>query len=185
MAILDSPNLTEHPLLTTFKGDIFFTPILNHLLGKSTGNSIAERRKAMHRAEGFMLEGKKLWHVSSKAGDHIPRTECIPTTSGFQQALDTHTANGHFSTKQSVPSTTASSQRSMQPPMKSSSEWPFAPTPIQNHHFLNNPHPPKTSTLTFRSPTHFATIPTSVLSPNPNVKKILSTPKHLSPTSES
>src|SRR6202044_3829613 len=54
MAILDSPNPTEHPLLTTFKGDIFFTPMLNHLLGKSTGNSIAEWRKAMHRAEGFM-----------------------------------------------------------------------------------------------------------------------------------
>ena len=97
MAILDSLNPTEHPLLTTFKGDIFFTPILNHLLGKSTGNLIVEQRKAMHRAEGFMLEGKKLWCVSSKARDCIPRTECIPTVSGFQLALDTHTANGHFS----------------------------------------------------------------------------------------
>jgi hypothetical protein len=98
MAVLDSPHPTEHPLIIKFKGDIFFTPIVKHLLGKSTGDSIMERRKAMHRAEGFMLEDNKLWRVSSKTRDRVPRTECIPTTLGFQLALDTHKANGHFST---------------------------------------------------------------------------------------
>ncbi|KIM80641.1 hypothetical protein PILCRDRAFT_9457 [Piloderma croceum F 1598] len=63
MAILDSPHPTEHPLVTTFKGDIFFAPVVNHLLGKTTGDSIAERRKAMHRAEGFMVEDNKLWRA--------------------------------------------------------------------------------------------------------------------------
>jgi transposase InsO family protein len=97
MSILDSPHPTEHPLITTFKGDMFFAPVVNHLLGKTAGDSIAERRKAMHRAEGFMLEDNKLWRVSSKTRDRVPRTECIPATRGFQLALDTHKANGHFS----------------------------------------------------------------------------------------
>ena len=92
MAVSDSPNPSEHPLETKFKGDIFFAPIVKHLLGRSTGDSATERRKAMHRAEGFLLEGNKLWRVSSKTGDRVPRTECIPTTAGFQLALDAHKA---------------------------------------------------------------------------------------------
>src|SRR5882762_8086636 len=97
MAISDSPNPSEHLLETKFKGDIFFAPIVKHLLGRSTGDSAMEWRKAMHRAEGFLLEGNKLWRVSSKTGDRVPRTECIPTTAGFQLALDAHKANIHFS----------------------------------------------------------------------------------------
>src|SRR5882762_724181 len=40
MSILDSPHPTEHPLITTFKGDMFFAPVVNHLLGKTAGDSI-------------------------------------------------------------------------------------------------------------------------------------------------
>jgi transposase InsO family protein len=50
----------------------------------------------MHRAEGFMIEDDKLWRVSTKALDRVARTECQPTTAGFQLALDTHKHNGHF-----------------------------------------------------------------------------------------
>src|SRR5882762_9333023 len=39
MSVLDS-HPSKHPLETTFKGDVFFTPIIHHLLGKSTGKSI-------------------------------------------------------------------------------------------------------------------------------------------------
>jgi len=33
-----------------------------------------------------------------KASDQVPKTECQPTSSGFQISLDTHEQNGHFST---------------------------------------------------------------------------------------
>jgi transposase InsO family protein len=97
MSITDSPSAPTHPLESRFEGDIFFMPIIRHLLGKSTGDSISERRRAMHRAEGFIIEDNKLWRVSTKASDRVARTECQPTTAGFQLALDTHERNGHFS----------------------------------------------------------------------------------------
>lgn len=63
MSVLDMPDTLEHPLETKFKGDVFFSPIIRHLLGKSAGDSIPERQCAMHRAEGFMIENDKLWRV--------------------------------------------------------------------------------------------------------------------------
>ena len=57
--LVATPNedtvLSRHPLETQFLGDIFFTPIIRHLLGKSTGDSVSECRCAMHRAEGFTV----------------------------------------------------------------------------------------------------------------------------------
>ena len=40
-----------------FKGDNFFEPIVEALLGKPRGNSIKETRHAMRRAQEFMIEG--------------------------------------------------------------------------------------------------------------------------------
>ena len=97
MSVLEVPSLSEHPLEAKFKGDIFFTPIVRHLLGKSVGDSISERRRAMHRAGGFMIEGDKLWRVSTRPRDRVPRAECRPAVDGFKLALDVHQSNGHFS----------------------------------------------------------------------------------------
>ena len=88
------PNL--HPLETQFAGDIFFEPIVKHLLGHDAGSSPAERRKATHRATGFMVAANKLWKISSKASGWVAKTECIPTTQGFAQALEAHMSNGCF-----------------------------------------------------------------------------------------
>ena len=96
MSVLDTPATSEHPLETRFKGDVFFAPIVRHLLGKSAGDSISERRRAMHRAEGFMIENDKLWRVSTRPRDRVPRAECQPTSSGFKLALNAHQSNGHF-----------------------------------------------------------------------------------------
>lgn len=65
MSVLDMPDTLEHLLETKFKGDVFFAPIIRHLLGKSAGDSIPERQCAMHQAEGFMIENDKLWRVST------------------------------------------------------------------------------------------------------------------------
>ena len=92
----DTSALPLHPLEVQFQGDIFFTPIIRHLLGKSAGDSVSERRRAMHRAEGFTIDDGKLWRVSTKAHDRVPRTECQPTAKGFQLALECHERNGHF-----------------------------------------------------------------------------------------
>ena len=87
---------STHPLETQFAGDIFFEPIVKHLLGHDAGSTPAERRKAAHRAAGFMITDDKLWKVSSKASDRVARTECIPAAQGFTRALDVHISNGCF-----------------------------------------------------------------------------------------
>ena len=60
MSVLDMPDTLEHLLETKFKGDVFFAPIIRHLLGKSTGDSIPEHQHTIHQAEGFMIENDKL-----------------------------------------------------------------------------------------------------------------------------
>jgi hypothetical protein len=89
--------LASHPLQTRFADDIFFTPIVEYLLGHPAGASISDRKKAAHRANSFMIEDGKLWRVADKAARRVARTECIPTGLGFQTAMDTHALNGHFS----------------------------------------------------------------------------------------
>ena len=85
-----------HPLETRFAGDIFFEPIVKHLLGHNAGSTPAARRKATHQAANFTILDDTLWKVSSKASDRVSKTECIPTLEGFKQALDTHMSNGCF-----------------------------------------------------------------------------------------
>jgi hypothetical protein len=97
MLITDGePQRTQHPLEARFKDDTFFQPIVQHLLGHKAGETVPERKRAKHRAEGFMIEHGKLWRVSTKADDRAPRTECIPCTEGFQRALKCHSDHGHF-----------------------------------------------------------------------------------------
>jgi hypothetical protein len=52
--------IPPYELADHFKGDVFFEPIVNHLLGRNTGSDISERWRAMHRAQGFIIEQGKL-----------------------------------------------------------------------------------------------------------------------------
>lgn len=67
----DSLNAPTHPLETQFRSDIFFTPVIKHLLGKNAGASISERKRAMHRAEGFSIANGKLWRTSARPSDRV------------------------------------------------------------------------------------------------------------------
>ncbi|KAJ6544300.1 hypothetical protein B0H19DRAFT_884812, partial [Mycena capillaripes] len=90
-------NTLRHPLQVQFADDIFFAPIVEHLLGHTAGATISERKRAAHRATGFMIEDGKLWRIANSAARRVARTECIPSTQGFDKALEVHTSNGHFS----------------------------------------------------------------------------------------
>jgi hypothetical protein len=56
----DTPSL-PYELEDRFKGDVFFEPVVQHLLGRNAGSNISERRRAMHQAQGFMIDNGKLW----------------------------------------------------------------------------------------------------------------------------
>lgn len=49
-----------HPLKLMFADDIFFQPIIRHLLGHTAGDTPSEQRKAAHRAANFMIADNKL-----------------------------------------------------------------------------------------------------------------------------
>src|ERR1700735_3104750 len=66
MSITTPPPPLPYEIADWFKGDVFFEPIVHHLLGRDSGSSISEWRRAMHRSQGFMIERGKLWRLSSK-----------------------------------------------------------------------------------------------------------------------
>src|SRR6202050_2128733 len=69
LLVTDSPDTPIHQLEQLFQGDIFFMPIICHLLGKYVGDSLADRKRAMHRSEGFLIDNDKLWQISTKPTD--------------------------------------------------------------------------------------------------------------------
>ncbi|CAK5266801.1 unnamed protein product [Mycena citricolor] len=93
---LAEAQTVSHPLQAQFADDLFFAPVVDILLGQTVGNSITERRRLVHRAEGFMIDDGKLWRVAETAARQVARTECIPTAQGFELAMATHAQNGHF-----------------------------------------------------------------------------------------
>ncbi|RDB30832.1 hypothetical protein Hypma_005999 [Hypsizygus marmoreus] len=95
LSISELPS-PKHPLETRFDDDIFFRPIVRHLLGHTQGETPSDQRKFAHRAMDFMIEDGKLWEVSTKPNDHVTRTECIPSADGFDYALEAHLTNGCF-----------------------------------------------------------------------------------------
>ena len=86
----------QHEVLTRYADDVFFRPITQHLLGLNSGDSPQDRRRAAHRATGFMIENGKLWRISTRATDRTPKTECIPSSEAFDLARRHHEDRGHF-----------------------------------------------------------------------------------------
>ncbi|KAJ7479603.1 hypothetical protein FB451DRAFT_1031668, partial [Mycena latifolia] len=79
-----------------FKGDAFFEPIVECLLGDSTGNTIAETRHTIRRSKDYMVDDDRLWKVADKYSTRTSRVECIPSREGFNTALKIHQDNGHW-----------------------------------------------------------------------------------------
>jgi RNase H-like domain found in reverse transcriptase/Reverse transcriptase (RNA-dependent DNA polymerase)/Integrase zinc binding domain len=89
-------------LADRFRGDVFFEPIVLHLLGHDAGSNISERRRAMHCSKNFVINQGKLWRISTKANDRVCRTECIPRKLAFEIAMSTHKTIGHFTSPDSL-----------------------------------------------------------------------------------
>ncbi|KAF8056988.1 hypothetical protein FPV67DRAFT_1431038, partial [Lyophyllum atratum] len=95
LSVMEAPT-SKHHLETRFEEDLFFRPIVRHLLGLTQDDSPSDQRKFAHRAMDFMIVDDKLWKVSTKATDRVNRVECIPSAEGFERALEAHLANGCF-----------------------------------------------------------------------------------------
>ena len=80
-----------------FVGEKVFLSIIDALFELDHGKSVRERKRAKHRAHGYMIEGSKLWRVGdSKSVRARARVECIPRAEAAAMAWEVHRANGHF-----------------------------------------------------------------------------------------
>lgn len=68
LSISESPS-PKHPLKCQFINDIFFQPIVHHLLGLSASDTPAEKCHAAQHSTDFMITEDKLWKVSTKASN--------------------------------------------------------------------------------------------------------------------
>jgi hypothetical protein len=94
-AVAESANC-EPGLRAQFKGNTFFEPIIECLLGDSTGNTISETWHVVRRAKDYMIEEGRLWKVADKYSTRASRVECINSHQEFNTALKIHQNNGHL-----------------------------------------------------------------------------------------
>ncbi|KAF8508660.1 hypothetical protein JB92DRAFT_2624298, partial [Gautieria morchelliformis] len=86
----------DSTLMRTFADDPWFLEVIEHLSGRPAGDTVRARRKAKHRAQGFMIQDDTLWRISNKPNDRVVRMKCIPRAAGYAQAKKTHEEGGHF-----------------------------------------------------------------------------------------
>jgi len=62
------PELTYKALWTRFAKEKVFLEIIDSLLALDHGNSLRVRKRAKHKAKGYMIEEGRLWKVGDRFG---------------------------------------------------------------------------------------------------------------------
>ncbi|KDQ11444.1 hypothetical protein BOTBODRAFT_114346, partial [Botryobasidium botryosum FD-172 SS1] len=87
----------EDKVAEQFADDSYFAGIVEQLLKpEGAGAKNRDERCAQHRAEGFMIEGGKLWRVGGKGAKGAPKVECVHSKNGKTIAGKAHEDSGHF-----------------------------------------------------------------------------------------
>jgi hypothetical protein len=84
-------------LLERFEGEPIFMEVIKALVEIDMGESERERKKAKHWAEGYMIEGEKLWKLGSgKRARGRLRVECVTKEEAAILAEGEHRKGGHW-----------------------------------------------------------------------------------------
>ena len=83
-------------LRTRFEGEKVFLEVIDSLLELDQGKSLRVRKRAKHKAKGYMIEGGKLWRVGNGSERARARLECVTKGETVQLAWEEHRNNGHF-----------------------------------------------------------------------------------------
>jgi hypothetical protein len=93
---LTQPESTYSALHTRFANENVFLEVINSILELDHGKSILVRRRAKHKAEGYMIEGEKLWRVGDGSSRARARLECVMKEETVKLAWEEHRDNEHF-----------------------------------------------------------------------------------------
>ena len=83
-------------LRTRFVKENVFREIIDSLLELDHGKSLRTRKRAKHKAKGYMIEEGRLWKVGDESVRAKSRLECITQEETKTLAYEIHRNNGHF-----------------------------------------------------------------------------------------
>ncbi|TEB28851.1 hypothetical protein FA13DRAFT_1632806, partial [Coprinellus micaceus] len=84
-------------LLARFEGEPMFVEVIRALTELDVGESEKERKKARHRAEGYMIDDGKLWRIGGgKKARGRSRVECVTREEAVKLAEVEHKRGGHW-----------------------------------------------------------------------------------------
>jgi len=90
-------NLAVEDMHTRFKHKPLFLEVVEALLDLDSGKSERDRRRACHRALGYIIEDGCLWHIADgKSTCAQTQVECISQEEAIEMAKDIHAKNGHW-----------------------------------------------------------------------------------------
>ena len=87
---------TYAALRTRFAEEKVFIEIVDSLLELDHGSSLKVRKRAKHKAKGYMIEGGRLWRVGDGSVRARARLECVTQEETVALAWEEHRNNGHF-----------------------------------------------------------------------------------------
>lgn len=92
-----SPVPASLEMLERFSEEKVFRDIVGSLLELDQGRSLRDRKRARHKAKGYMIEGGKLWRIGDRKSIRSrPRVECVTQKEASALAWTIHQTKGHF-----------------------------------------------------------------------------------------
>ena len=87
---------TYTALRTRFAEERVFLEVIDSILELDHGESLRIRKRAKHKAKGYMIEGERLWKIGDGSDRARARLECVTKEETVRLAWEEHCNNGHF-----------------------------------------------------------------------------------------
>jgi hypothetical protein len=93
---LTQPESTYNALRNRFAKESVFLEVIDSMFELDQGKSLKVRKRAKHKAKGYMIEDDKLWRVGDESNRARARLECVTKEETVKLAWEEHRNNGHF-----------------------------------------------------------------------------------------
>jgi RNase H-like domain found in reverse transcriptase/Reverse transcriptase (RNA-dependent DNA polymerase) len=87
---------TYSELRTRFADESVFLEVIDSMLELDHGKSLRVRKRAKHKAKGYLIEDGKLWKLGDGSDRARARLECVTKEETVRLAWDEHRNGGHF-----------------------------------------------------------------------------------------
>jgi hypothetical protein len=90
------PESTYSALRARFADEKVFLEVIDAILELDHGESLRVRKRAKHKAKGYMIDEGKLWKIADGSGRARARLECVTKEETVLLAWEEHRNHGHF-----------------------------------------------------------------------------------------